>query len=363
MMIGSGVGAESAMSEPNLPENPPLARQLVAPQQRGPNPLPVFLDMMLRAVDGDQARMRAVLAGVRAYQQHPYVRRLPEPPIAARLGAARLLDYGGSGPPVLFVPSLINPPTVLDLSEGNSLLRWLAAQGVRPLLIDWGSPGERERRLSIQGYVEERLVPLQKAVGEPVSVVGYCLGGTMALAAAAIVPPRRLVLLATPWRFDRYAADARDAVAQHWRSVAPAAAALGAVPMEMIQPMFWRLDPQATAAKYERLARMPPGGSAAAAFVALEDWANDGPPLSLPAARQLFDDFYAGKVPAGVDPGALDLPILNLVAARDRIVPPEAAPEVGVRRDIDAGHVGMVVGSRGPALVWEPLRDFLCQHP
>lgn len=297
-----------------------------------------------------------MLAGVRAYQAHPYARALPAPPALAQVGAARLLDYGGAGPAAVFVPSLINPPTVLDLAEGNSLLRWLAGQGVRPLLVDWGTPGADERRLSIDGYVEERLLPLLARLGEPAALVGYCLGGTMTLAAAASAGARRLALVAAPWRFDRYPRPALDAVARHWAAAEPAAARLGAVPMEMIQPMFWLLDPAGAAAKFAQFAGLPQDGAPAQAFVALEDWANDGPPLSLPAARQLFERLYAGA-PAPLP--ALGIPVLNLVAMRDRIVPPAAAPEIGHRVEIDAGHVGMIVGSKGPALLWPALRDFL----
>ena len=43
-------------------------------------------------------------------------------------------------PVVLFVPSLINRWTVLDLMRGHSMLRWLAERGVRPMLLDWGEP-------------------------------------------------------------------------------------------------------------------------------------------------------------------------------------------------------------------------------
>ena len=45
---------------------------------------------------------------------------------------------------MLVVPSLINRPYILDLAPGRSLLRWLAAQGLRPLLMDWGTPGAAE---------------------------------------------------------------------------------------------------------------------------------------------------------------------------------------------------------------------------
>jgi polyhydroxyalkanoate synthase len=102
---------------PPTEEATSLARGDVAPQHRprGPHPLPAFLQTVTEAVGGDRARIAAVLAGVRAYQRHPYRRALAPPPAAARMGSVRLLDYGGEGRPVVFVPSLINPPSVLDL--------------------------------------------------------------------------------------------------------------------------------------------------------------------------------------------------------------------------------------------------------
>ena len=316
----------------------------------------------------DRARLARALAGVRAYQAHSYARRLRKPATVARSGAARLLDYGGAGKPAIFVPSLINPPTVLDLARDNSMLRWLTGNGVRPLLVDWGAPGGAEQNLSLAGYVEERLTALIAAVEERPALVGYCLGATMAMAAAAITPPRRLALIAAPWRFSGYEAEQRSALGAYWRNIEPSVRALAGLPMAMMQPLFWRLDPESAVAKFERFATLDPAGAEARAFVALEDWANDGPPLSPPVARELFEDLYkrdlsgTGGWQVGgtmIDPAQLRMPILNLVSTRDRIVPAAAAPQIGARRDIDAGHVGMIVGSRARALVWEPLRDFL----
>lgn len=293
---------------------------------------------------------------------------LQPPKAVARVGAVRLLDYGGAGKPAIFVPSLINPPTVLDLAEGNSMLRWLAQQGVRPLLVDWGAPGPRERRLSVAGYVAERLVPLIEGSDEPPALVGYCLGGTMALAAAALLPPRRLALIATPWNFAGYEDARRAALVEYWLGLQPTAEALGSLPMSMIQPMFWRLDPETAVNKFAAFAAIDQSSPKANAFVALEDWANDGPPLSLPVARELFEALYERDTPGegewqvggrSIDPAALAMPILNLVSTKDRIVPADAAPNIGTRLDIDAGHVGMIVGSRARSQVWEPLRDFL----
>src|SRR3546814_17470322 len=93
------------------------------------------------------------------------------------------------GIPVLVVPSLFNRGYILDLSAGRSFLRWLADQGFRPFLVDWDSPGEAERRFDLTDYVAGRLeaalnVVLDATGGRPVAVLGYCMGGLLALALA-----------------------------------------------------------------------------------------------------------------------------------------------------------------------------------
>ncbi len=289
-------------------------------------------------------------------------------PSVASAGTARLLDYGGAGRPVVVVPSLINPPTVLDLAEGNSLLRWLAEHGLRPLLVDWGAPGTSEQGFAIDAYVTERLLPLIDTLGEPVTLAGYCLGGTMAMAAAALRPVKRLALIATPWRFSGYDEAQRATVASWWRTAAAQAAPLGIMPMDLVQPLFWGLDPRAASLKFAAFGRMEPDSASARAFVALEDWANDGPPLALPAARQCFEDFFERDLPGSggwrvdgrrFDPLALAIPVANFISTRDRIVPAAVAASIGQAIQIDAGHVGMIVGSRAQPLLWDPLAAFL----
>ncbi len=266
---------------------------------------------------------------------------------------------------MVVVPSLINPPTVLDLAPGNSMLAALAAAGLRPLLVDWGDT----EPAGLAELVETRLAPLIASLGEPVAMAGYCLGGTLSIAAASLLGPQvtRLALLATPWHFSGYG----DAgIAEWWRSAAPLATALGAVPMDLLQPMFWSLDPAGLAAKYEKFAGLPDGPEVAA-FVALEDWSNTGQPLSLAAAHEMAADLFGADLPGQgawmvggrpVDPAALGLPILDIIAGRDRIVPPSAALSTrgpGLPLILDAGHVGMVVGGRAPQLLWQPLAAWL----
>ena len=111
-------------------------------------------------------RFDALLTGVERYRGHPYRRDLPDPPTVWEEGPARLLDYGagGGGRPVLFVPSLINRHYILDLSEGCSLMRWMAGRGIRPLLLDWGGTGPLERRFTLTDFVAGRLERALNAV-------------------------------------------------------------------------------------------------------------------------------------------------------------------------------------------------------
>ena len=60
-----------------------------------------------------------------------------------------------------------------------------------------------------------------------------------------------------------------------------------------------------------------------------------------------------------VDPLALTCPVADFVSLSDRIVPAVSASGVADRRDLSAGHVGMIVGSRAKAQLWEPLAAFL----
>lgn len=288
-------------------------------------------------------------------------------PEVARTQRACLRDYGGDGPPLVVVPSLINPPFVLDLAAHNSLLRWLATQGVRPLLVDWGTPDRTERTRDIASHVEELLVPLIDALGETVLMAGYCLGGTMALGAAAIRPPHALALIATPWHFSGFPDAARDEIVGLWDAAEPVCRELGLVPMEVLQSGFWRLDPARTVAKYEAFAEMPEGSVEAADFVALEDWANAGAPLTYAAGAEMFGLFADDATGRGawqvggimVDPHALPCQVADYVSLSDRIVPAASATRVANRRELSAGHVGMIVGSRAKAQLWEPLATFL----
>ncbi len=339
--------------------------------------------------DECRRRMAVLHMGLIRYRDHPYRRTLRDVPAIWAEGTTRLLDFGAvdggvgrHGPVVLFVPSLINRSSILDLSETRSLMRWLAGQGMRPLLVDWGAPGEAERDFGLADYVGGRLAGALAVAtglaGGRVPVVGYCMGGLLALALAARQPDgvARLALLATPWDFhvDEAARDQAKMVAAALAAWTPAIAALRELPADLIQTLFSLIEPMQVPRKFLALAALDPNSDKAAAFVALEDWLNDGVALAGPVADECLGGWYGENVTgrgvwelAGqrIDAAAIDVDCLAMIPRRDRIVPPASAAALANALPraqtvfVRQGHIGMVVSEGARQAVWPRLADWL----
>ena len=331
------------------------------------------------------SRLERYLDGIERYRHHPYRRDLADPPALWQEGSTALRDYGslsadGRGPVVLFVPSLINRGYILDLAEGNSFLRWLTRDGFRPLLVDWGRPGPRERGFDLTDYVAgrlERMLDAAMAVaGGPVALAGYCMGGDLALALATRRrrDVRALALLATPWDFHADRPELARAVAAGSGPLLALVERTGELATDALQALFYLLDPYLAPRKFLRFAEFEPGSRRELAFVALEDWLNDGVPLAAKVARECLFGWYGENAPARnawriagepVDPGVLRLPTLVMVPAQDRIVPPPSAEALvrlipgAERLQPSLGHIGMMASAGAEAGAWRPLAAWL----
>lgn len=363
---------------------------------------------LLREIEGQDAtqfnqslseevrrRLSALITGIETYRAHPYRRRLAEPPSCWNEGSARLLDFGAisaktgkvlkrrrRGQAILVVPSLINRSYILDLTKQRSLMRWLSQQGFQPYLLDWGTPDENELRFSltdyIAGYLERALnAVLAETGGRPPVLMGYCMGGllTLALAQRRQQDIAGLALLATPWDF--HADQSSSALSQRSLTVASylsLAEQNGCLPVDALQSLFALQDPMAVAIKFVKFAELDPTAGAAADFVAVEDWINDGVPLPAPVAKTCLDGWYLQNQPAKdawcvagkeILPAELALPCLGVVPMQDKIVPPASA--MALCRKLRAvevltpasGHIGMVVGQDAVEDLWRPLASWI----
>lgn len=97
--------------------------------------------------------------------------------------------------PVLVVPSWIMKFYILDLTPGDSLVKYLVDQGHTVFMVSWRNPGSADRGLGLDEYVECGVLDAVKAVRRlrpkaGVHATGYCLGGTLLAIGAAVLGAR-----------------------------------------------------------------------------------------------------------------------------------------------------------------------------
>jgi hypothetical protein len=94
--------------------------------------------------------------------------------------------------PVLIIPSPIMKFYILDLSQQNSMVRYLVAQGFTVFMISWRNPDANDRDLGMEDYLVGAVMQAMRqasaiANAPTLHTMGYCLGGTFLAIVAALM--------------------------------------------------------------------------------------------------------------------------------------------------------------------------------
>ncbi len=92
--------------------------------------------------------------------------------------------------PVLITPAWIMKYYILDLSQHNSMVKYLVDKGHTVFMISWHNPDAQDRDMGMSDYLRRGVMDALQAINHivperKVHLVGYCLGGTLASIAAA----------------------------------------------------------------------------------------------------------------------------------------------------------------------------------
>ncbi|OIK14849.1 alpha/beta fold hydrolase [Bacillus sp. MUM 13] len=112
--------------------------------------------------------------------------------------------------PIFLIYSLVNEPILLDLAPGYSLIEAFVNQGFEVYLMDFGIPGYEDSDLGLDQYITDYIAKgvrraLKHSNAKEITVMGFCLGGTLAAIYASVAeePIKNLILSAAPINFGK----------------------------------------------------------------------------------------------------------------------------------------------------------------
>ena len=270
--------------------------------------------------------------------------------------------------PLLIVYALVNRPYMMDLQEDRSLIRGLLDAGIDVYLIDWGYPDADDRHLNLADYVHRYLGHcvdyLEQRQLAAINLLGVCQGGALSLCFTALYPEkiRNLVTMVTPVDFHT-----PDNLLTHLIrhiDIDLLVDTLGNLPGQLLNLAFLSLSPFRLAGrKYVDMVDILDDAQALKNFLRMEKWIFDSPDQAGEAFRQFAKDFFQqnklvkNEVIIGgrrVDLQKITMPVLNVYASQDHLVPPLASKALAGccgSRDYSelcfrGGHIGIYVSSR-----------------
>ncbi|MDQ7821398.1 MAG: alpha/beta fold hydrolase [Candidatus Eremiobacteraeota bacterium] len=290
-----------------------------------------------------------------------------------------LRHYEPAGPqvfrtPVLIVYAMVNRPYIMDLLPGRSIIELLVKHGFDVFLLDWGTPRKCDSDKGIESYLEDYLdVMADKTLSitgtESLTIMGYCMGGTLSLIYTALhrEKVKNLVLMAAP--FD---SSSDEALLFQWSREVPVheiSEIFGNCPGWLIGSSFLWINPLQAGDKMKSLYQNASNKAFTDLFFAMEKWLNDTVDVPGRAYTELITWCYKENLLASnslflggrhADLKSITCPCLNIMAELDTSVPPSSSAGIGpalgstdtAMLSCPVGHIGLAVSGKALKSLW-----------
>lgn len=283
--------------------------------------------------------------------------------------------------PLYLIYSLVNQPTILDLLPNTSLIGALTKAGFEVYLIDFGIPRYEDRDMTIDDYVLKYIQPgakvaLKHSNANSISVMGFCLGGTLAAIYAAMAkePIENLILFVTPVDFSHFPRFdlLHQAIKEEAIDLSPLIDALGIIPATFIHYGVRLITSPVYISPYLSLLQKGHNKEYVHKWSLFNQWTKEHIAFPGAALKQIVNDLIihnkllTGEFTIGGKPARLQeisANLLVLASTNDELVPIEQAlPMMTLAGSEDKeliqlpnGHTGIASGAGLPINLFQWL--------
>lgn len=276
--------------------------------------------------------------------------------------------------PLLIVYALVNRPYMADLQEGRSMIQGLLDAGVDVYLVDWGYPDAGDAYLTLEDYIHgylDRCVDVirDKHGIDKINILGICQGGTFSLCYTALHQEKIKNIITTVTPVDFHTKD--DLLSKMVRHVDVdlLVDTEGNISGNDMNSAYLSMKPfQLMGQKYIDLVNILDDTDRLRNFMRMEKWIFDSPDQVGETIRQFTKQFYQenglvkGTVKIGddtVDLAKITVPILNIYAMADHLVPPDSSKALKTsvsskdytELEFPGGHIGIYVSGKAQAMI------------
>ncbi len=287
--------------------------------------------------------------------------------------------------PLLIIYALVNRPYMADLQDGRSMIQGLLDEGVDVYLIDWGYPDAADKYLTlddyINGYIDNCVdVICDRQNRKNINILGICQGGAFSLCYTSLHQAKVKNLITTVTPVDFHTKD--DLLSHMVRKIDidQVVDTMGNIPGEVLNMAFLSLKPYSLMGqKYIDLVNILDDKDKAMNFMRMEKWIFDSPDLAGEAYREFIKQFYQenglvkGTAKVGddiVDLGKITIPVLNIYAMHDHLVPPDSSKALEgcisskdyQSLEFPGGHIGIYVSGKAQKMIPPSVAKWLSER-